>query len=91
MPFFPSSCLNQIYAGTLRGAGNATAPTIIMMSCFIVFRQIYLFIVSHVFNTVQLVAFGYPAGWMVCSIVMLIYYHFCHWEKRSLAAVQQAN
>ena len=91
MPFFPSSCLNQIYAGTLRGAGNATAPTIIMMSCFIVFRQIYLFIVSHVFNTVQLVAFGYPAGWMVCSIVMLIYYHFCHWEKRSLAAVQQTN
>ncbi len=89
MPFFAFCCINQVYAGTLRGAGNATAPTIILMSCFIVFRQIYLFIASHLFGTIKVVAFGYPAGWLMCSAVMLIYYHFSHWEKRS-AAINQS-
>lgn len=91
MPFFASCCINQVYAGTLRGAGNATAPTIILMSCFIVFRQIYLFIVSHLFDTIKVVAFAYPAGWLVCSAVMLIYYHFSHWEKRSLSINQSTD
>ncbi|MFR8035087.1 MAG: MATE family efflux transporter [Lachnospiraceae bacterium] len=84
MPFYACCCINQIYAGTLRGAGNALAPTIIMMSSFIVFRQIYLFVVSKLFDTIEVVAFGYPAGWIVCSIIMLIYYYCSHWEKKAV-------
>ena len=32
---------------SLRGMGNSTAPMIIMLSCFVGFRQIYLFVVSN--------------------------------------------
>ena len=45
-PFYVLCCFNQIYSGALRGAGNSKAPMVIMLSSFVVFRQIYLFIMS---------------------------------------------
>jgi len=74
MPFYVAICANQVYAGSLRGAGNATAPMIIMMGCFILFRQIYLFVISRVSNSIIPVALGYPLGWVLCSIIMSFYY-----------------
>ena len=41
-PFYLLCCINQIYAGALRGAGNSRAPMIIMLASFVVFRQVYL-------------------------------------------------
>ncbi|MBQ7064450.1 MAG: MATE family efflux transporter [Firmicutes bacterium] len=81
MPFLPSICLNQVYAGSLRGAGDTRAPMVIMMSCFIFFRQIYLFIISRVANSITWVALGYPFGWALCSICLFLYYRFAKWEK----------
>ena len=75
MPFYIAICFNQIYANALRGAGNSTAPMVIMMGSFIVFRQIYLFIISKCFNTITSVALGYPFGWILCSVLLFIYYH----------------
>ena len=43
-PFYLTISFNQIYSGALRGIGDATAPTVIMLCSFVVFRQIYLFI-----------------------------------------------
>lgn len=74
MPFYVAICANQVYAGALRGAGNSTAPMIIMMGCFILFRQVYLFIISRVFSSIVPVALGYPFGWVLCSIIMSFYY-----------------
>ncbi|MCD7837089.1 MAG: MATE family efflux transporter [Lachnospiraceae bacterium] len=74
MPFYIAICANQVYAGSLRGAGNSTAPMIIMMSCFILFRQIYLFAMSRITDSVIPIALGYPMGWVLCSIIMTIYY-----------------
>ena len=74
-PFYVLCCINQIYSGALRGAGDSRAPMIIMLASFVVFRQIYLFIVSNfISNTVVPIAMGYPAGWFVCSMLTLIYY-----------------
>lgn len=73
-PFFLCIAYNQIHNGALKGAGNTKIPMIIMMSCFIVFRQIYLFIVSKVYNHLILIALGYPLGWLLCTIILSIYY-----------------
>lgn len=81
MPFFVCCCANQVYAGSLRGAGDTKAPMIIMMSCFIVFRQIYLFIISRLTDSVIWVALGYPFGWILCSITIYLYYRFSRWDK----------
>ncbi len=80
-PFYLLCVVNQIYVGSLRGAGDTKTPTVIMLLSFVVFRQIYLFVTSKLIGTVIPVAFGYPAGWLLCSIVIFIYYKFGKWEK----------
>ena len=74
-PCYVLVCINQIYAGSLRGAGIRQAPTYIMLFSFVLFRQIYLYILTNYIVNVPLpVAAGYPLGWLVCSILTLIYY-----------------
>ncbi len=74
-PFYVLCCFNQIYSGALRGAGNSRAPMIIMLTSFVVFRQVYLFIMSRVCNEVIPIAMSYPAGWLLCSALTSLYYH----------------
>ena len=74
-PFYVLCCVNQVYSGALRGAGNSRAPMIIMLLSFVAFRQIYLFVVANfISNTVLPIAMGYPAGWLLCSALTYIYF-----------------
>jgi Na+-driven multidrug efflux pump len=74
-PFYILCCVNQICAGALRGAGNSRAPMFIMVGSFVVFRQIYLYIMAnYIANEIIPVALSYPAGWLVCSILVYTYY-----------------
>ena len=74
-PFYVLCCFNQIYSGALRGAGNTKAPTIIMLSSFVLFRQIYLYVMSGICNEIIPIAMSYPAGWLLCSSLTTLYYH----------------
>lgn len=81
-PFYMFCCINQIFAGALRGAGNSRTPMFIMIGSFVVFRQIYLFIMANfISNTIKPIAFSYPAGWLVCSLVTALYFKFAKWEN----------
>ena len=73
-PFYLLCCINQIYAGALRGLGNATIPMIFMLSSFVLFRQIYLFTVTHITRAFFPVSIAYPMGWILCSALMFVYY-----------------
>lgn len=74
-PFYIFCSVNQVFAAALRGGGNTKAPMYILLGSFVLFRQIYLFIVSNfISNEILPVAFGYPAGWFICATIMLIYY-----------------
>lgn len=74
-PFYIFTCANQIFAAGLRGAGNTTAPMVIMLTSFVGFRQLYLFLMStFISNDLIPVAMGYPAGWALCCLCMCIYY-----------------
>ena len=86
-PFFLITVVNQILAGTMRGVGDATGPTIIMMASFIAFRQVYLFAVSHIHNTILLIALGYPLGWLLCSVILTVYYRRGIWLKHAVKVV----
>ena len=71
-PFYLIICFNQILSGALRGTGDATVPTLIMLGSFVVFRQIYLYI-THAMNLGFIsVALAYPMGWVVCSTLLII-------------------
>ena len=75
-PFYLLCVLNQIYAGALRGVGKSTVPTIIMLTSFVAFRQLYLFANKNFFgNSLNGMALGYPMGWILCSVLMAIAYY----------------
>ena len=92
-PFCIMSCFNQIYAGALRGVGNANIPMIVMLGSFVVFRQVYLLVNRIAFDNSFLgVSLAYPMGWVVCSILLFICYRrsvICHPEKAKAKAVEE--
>lgn len=88
--FFVTSSLTQVYSGTLRGAGNSTTPMIIMLTSYVAFRQVYLYIIKQVCYIPSLVGFGYPAGWMVCALLTTLYYWFSGWDKKAQVKMKQS-
>ena len=83
-PFYLVICINQIISGSLRGAGDSRNSVLIMLGSFVVFRQIYLMVTYKVWGTILPVALGYPAGWVVCSVLLLLYYRSGAWKKASI-------
>ena len=80
-PFYFLCCINQILAGALRGAGDTKAPMFIMLGSFVLFRQIYLAVTSWLSGAKIWVALAYPAGWIVCSAILTVYYFKTDWGK----------
>lgn len=74
-PFYLLTCFTQVYSSALRGAGNSRAPMVIMISSYVLFRQIYLAIMASVWNEVIPITMGYPAGWILCCTIFMIYYY----------------
>jgi len=80
-PFYLATTVNQIFAGSLRGAGATRMPMVIMLGSFVVFRQIYLFVTYRLFGTIVPVALGYPIGWVLCSVLIYVYYRKGKWSR----------
>ena len=84
-PFYLLSCSCDIQNSGLRGAGDVRKPVAITIFSYVVFRQIYLYVVAHyISNTVIPIAMGYPAGWMVCAVLMFIHYRRADLGKYAL-------
>lgn len=80
--FDPVNATNQIEAGALRGVGDSRTPMIIMLMSFVVLRQIYLFIVSRLTDSIYFIAIGYPIGWFVCTALMTFHIYRIGWDKK---------
>ncbi len=74
-PFYLLTCFTQVYSSALRGAGNSRAPMVIMLASYVAFRQVYLAVMSALWNEVIPIAMGYPAGWILCTTIFVIYYY----------------
>ena len=81
-PVYLLCTINQVLAGALRGAGDTKSSMFIMLGSFVVFRQIYLFIVYRLGGGIVPIALGYPAGWIMCSTILLIYYRSGAWMRK---------
>ena len=80
--FLLCNCVNHVLAGALRGRGDSRGPMVIMLTSFVLIRQIYLFVMTRfISNTPQPVGFSYPVGWTACMIIELIYYQV-RWRKK---------
>ena len=75
--FFLFNCLNHVLAGALRGRGDSRGPMVVMLIAFVGVRQLYLFVLTrYISNTPALVGFGYPVGWMTCTVLEIVYFFF---------------
>ena len=56
----------------------------IMVGSFVVFRQVYLFCMSQICNEIIPIAMGYPAGWLLCSVLTIVYFYKSNLTKNRL-------
>lgn len=74
--------INQILIYALQGLGRTLAPMVLMLSSFVAARQTYLALIAHfVPGNAVLIGLGMPVGWIICTVLMTIYYFACHWER----------
>lgn len=74
----------EIFSGTIRGAGDVVAPT--LMTCFgvCVLRVLWVLIAVPLHRTVVMVEWSYPITWTVTSLMYLIYYKQGGWLRRCI-------
>ena len=87
-PFYLLCCFNQVYASGLRGAGNSRAPMVIMLSSFVLFRQVYLYTMARICNEIIPIAMSYPAGWLLCSAITAIYFYSVKLDKNKIVSAK---
>ena len=73
-PFYLPFAVNQVFLGALRGAGDTRSSMVICLSSYVLFRQIYLFFSYRMGGGLLAVALGYPAGWVLCMVLLILYY-----------------
>ena len=82
-PFYMLQCFSLNYASALRGAGDSFVPMLIQIGCFVVIRQIYLFVMTNYFiNTPLAVIAGFPVGWTSGLILNTIRYFRTDFQAR---------
>ena len=69
-----------IYGGALRGVGNARTPMYFMLGSFVLFRQVYLLVASRLTDSITPIALSYPAGWLLCSVLLILYVRKNGWD-----------
>ncbi len=72
---------NDILAGVIRGAGNATVPMIISIFNMCIVRILWLTILLPIWQDFNLVLVCYPLTWGLSSLCYVIYYKKGHWLK----------
>lgn len=75
----------EIFSGTVRGAGDAVAPTV--MTCFgvCVLRVLWVLVAVPMNPTVIMVEWSYPITWSFTSLLYVIYYFQGGWLRRRIA------
>ena len=74
-PFYLILAINQIISGVLNGLGDTKNCMLITLGSYVLFRQIYLLISYQAFPSIYSVMFGYPAGWVLGTILTAWHYH----------------
>ena len=77
--FYFLMALSHCVAGIMRGAGKATVPMVVMLSCWCVFRVIYITVMVDLIPDIRVVFSAYPVTWTLSTIAFLLYYFRADW------------
>ncbi len=89
-PFYILYSVGPACSATMRGCGETRIQTIYTIFSFVVFRQIYLFIISRAMPNQPIpIVLGYPLGWMLYgALAVIVYFRL---RKRLFAQVENGN
>ena len=72
--FYPFFGVSTVSSAAIRGSGKSRVTLIIILSSYVGFRQIYLFVVSRfISGSVFPLTFAMPISWIIAATVSLIY------------------
>ena len=77
--FYFLMALSHCVAGIMRGAGKATVPMVVMLSCWCVFRVFYITVMVKLIPDIRVVFSAYPVTWTLSTIAFLLYYFKADW------------
>ena len=74
----------EVFAGTMRGTGYSTVPTVITCVCACVFRILWVVFIVSRWHTVEMLALAYPISWVLSAVVFYIAYLRGNWLKKRI-------
>ena len=83
-PFYLVWSVTEILSNTLRGAGDAIAPTVISLVGVCLLRVVWIWTVVPRWHTVMGVSMSYPVTWCVTAAVFVVYYLKSNWLSRCM-------
>lgn len=81
-PFYWIYVILEVLGDTIRGAGKAIPPMVIILSNICILRVALLFIIMYSYHDVRGVAITYPITWATTALCMLVYYLKGNWAKK---------
>ncbi len=83
-PFYFVWSFIEILSNTLRGAGDAIAPTVICLTGICLLRIAWIVLVVPHYHTVLGVSVSYPFSWITTASVFILYYLKSNWLARCM-------
>ncbi len=75
-PFYITYIFVEIFAGVLRGMGDAFVPMIITLCGICILRVLWILVVFPMNRTVEMIEMSYRVTWCATSLLFLVYYLF---------------
>ncbi|MBQ7425191.1 MAG: MATE family efflux transporter [Lachnospiraceae bacterium] len=74
-PFYCTYIAVEIFAGVLRGMGDALVPMFITLSGICILRVMWILLYFPSHHTVETIEMSYPITWITTSVLFFIYYN----------------
>lgn len=84
VPFYFVWSFIEILSNTLRGAGDAIAPTVICLVGICLLRMLWIWFVVPHYHSVLGVSVSYPFSWITTAAVFILYYQKSSWLARCM-------
>ena len=91
VPYYALWSFIEIISNTLRGAGDAIAPTVISLIGVCLLRILWIAFVVPRWHTVMGISVSYPVTWFITALAFVIYYYKSNWLARCTGPVRQGG
>lgn len=88
---YPILIISDTLAGVMRGAGAAFVPSVVMISCWCVFRVLFIIVVFNFWHNIVVVFLSYTSSWIISSIILIVYYFRGKWFKKAVDSVRSES